>query len=103
MSPAIVREILEVLQRPQLRRKYPPLAQLEPAALLARFERAEVVEPEVVPAVCRDPDDDPFLACAAEGAADFLVTEDTDLLVLGSHQGVRICRPAEFIERLGQG
>jgi putative PIN family toxin of toxin-antitoxin system len=103
LSPAIIREILEVIQRPHLRRKYPPLARLEPAALLARFERAEVVEPEVVPAVCRDPDDDLFLACATEGRADFLVTEDKDLLDLGTHQGVRICRPAEFIERLGPG
>lgn len=102
LSPAIVREILEVIQRPRLRRKYPALARLDPAALLARFERAEVVEPEVVPAVCRDPDDDVFLACAIEGGAAFLITEDTDLLDLGSHRGVRVCRPAEFIERLGR-
>jgi putative PIN family toxin of toxin-antitoxin system len=103
LSPAIIREILEVLQRPRLHRKHPRLAQLEPAALLARFERADVVEPKVVPAIRRDPDDDVFLACATEARADFLVTEDNDLLDLGTHQGVQICRPAEFIERLGRG
>lgn len=69
LSPAVIREILEVLQRPRLHRKYPRLARIEPAVLLARFELAGIVEPKSVPAVCRDPDDDVFLACAAEGGA----------------------------------
>lgn len=100
LSPAIAREILEVLQRPRLLRKYPRLARIPPTEILALFERADVVEPSLVPAVCRDPDDDVFLACADEGGAGFLVTEDADLLDLESHRGVRVCRPAEFIERL---
>jgi putative PIN family toxin of toxin-antitoxin system len=102
LSPAIIREILEVLQRPRLRRKHPRLAVLDPAVLLAVFERADVVEPEVVRAVCRDPDDDVVLACATKAGAEFLVTEDTDLLDLGSHEGVQICRPEEFIQRLSR-
>ena len=100
MSPALIQEILEVLQRPWLRRKYPRLERLDLSRLLALFEQAEVVEPEAVPAVCRDPDDDPILACAAQGQADCLITEDLDLLDLGAHQGTRICRPGEFLARL---
>ena len=100
VSPALVHEILEVLARPRLRRKFPALERLDLARVLALFERAEVVESEQVPATCRDPDDDMLLACAAGGRADFLVTEDLDLLDLGTHQGTRICRPAEFLAEL---
>jgi predicted nucleic acid-binding protein len=80
--------------------EYPRLAQLDLGRVLALFEQAEVVEPEQVPAVCRDPDDDPILACAAQGRAEFLVTEDLDLLDLGSHRGMRIGTAAELLARL---
>ncbi len=100
VSPDVVREIIEVLQRPRLRTKFPQLAAVDPRQILELFEKADVVEPVEVPTVCRDPDDDKFLACAVEGRADFIVTEDRDLLDLGAHQGTRICRPAEFIAEL---
>jgi putative PIN family toxin of toxin-antitoxin system len=100
LSPALIQEILEVLQRPWLRRKYPRLAGLDLSGLLALFEQAEVVESDRVPKVCRDPDDDQILACAAHGQADFLVTEDHDLLDLATYRAIRICRPAEFLARL---
>jgi hypothetical protein len=45
-----------------------------------------VVQPEVVPAISRDPADDMFLAAANAGAADFLVTGDADLLVLNVYE-----------------
>lgn len=100
VSPAIIREIVEVLHRPRLRAKFPQLADINLQQILGLFEKAEVVTPKSVPAVCRDPDDDEFLACATEGRADFLVTEDQDLLDLRSHQGIRICRPVDFIAEL---
>jgi uncharacterized protein len=59
-----------------------------------------VVEPPETPPVSRDPKDDKFLACARFAAADYLVTEDKDLLVLNTYTGTRICQPAEFIALL---
>ena len=53
-----------------------------------------------IPSVSRDPDDDKFLACARSAAADYLVTEDKDLLVLESYKGSRILQPAGFIAML---
>ena len=49
----------------------------------------------IVP-VCRDPDDDPILACAREAVADYIVTGDEDLLVLKSYEGTGIISPREF-------
>ena len=37
-------------------------------------EEAELISPRIVTKISPDPADDPFCACAEEGAADFLVT-----------------------------
>lgn len=103
LSPAIIREVLEVLHRPRLRAKFPQIAQLDVARIIALFEQAQVVEPLEMPAVSRDPEDDKFLACARSAGAEYLVTEDKDLLVLEVYEGARICQPAEFIAMLEAG
>ena len=46
--------------------------------------------------VCRDPDDDIILLCAAETKSAFLVTGDNDLLVLKKHKRTKIISPREF-------
>jgi putative PIN family toxin of toxin-antitoxin system len=103
LSPAIIREVLEVLHRPRLRAKFPQITQLDIARVIALFELALVVEPRDVPSISRDPDDDMFLACARSAGAEYLVTEDKDLLVLETFAGTRICRPVEFIALLEAG
>jgi putative PIN family toxin of toxin-antitoxin system len=100
LSPAIIREVLEVLHRPQLRTKFPQITQLDIARIIALFEQANVVEPQDVPPVSCDPADDKFLACARMARAGCLVTEDKDLLVLKAYEGCRICQPVAFIELL---
>jgi putative PIN family toxin of toxin-antitoxin system len=100
LSPAIMREVLEVLHRPRLRAKLPQITQLDIVRIIVLFEQAMVVEPREVPPVSRDPDDDKFLACAGMAGTEYLVTEDRDLLILETYEDCRICRPAEFIELL---
>ena len=46
--------------------------------------------------VVSDDDDNRVLEAAIEGAADYIVSGDADLLDLGSFQGIPIIRPAEF-------
>jgi uncharacterized protein len=53
------------------------------------------------PVVTRDAKDDYLLAYALLGRADYLVTGDDDLLVLGAIEGVKIVPPAEFRGILG--
>ena len=100
LSPAIVREVLDVLHRPRLRAKLPQITQLDIGRVIALFEQAMVVEPQDVPSISRDPDDDKFLACARLAEAGYLVTEDKDLLVLENYEGTRICQASEFITML---
>ena len=46
--------------------------------------------------ICRDADDDNIIACAAAAKADYLVTGDSDLLVIRTYQGIKIVTPRDF-------
>ena len=50
----------------------------------------------------RDVKDDPFLACALSARADYLVTNDRDLLDLGKPFGISVVTPAEFLKVVDQ-
>ncbi len=51
----------------------------------------------VLSGICRDPKDNMFLACAAEGRADYIVSSDHDLLTLRSYRDTCIVNPGEFL------
>jgi len=50
-----------------------------------------------VPAYTRDPKDDKFIACALVGDANYLITEDKDMLTLKVVEDVRIMTPYDFL------
>jgi putative PIN family toxin of toxin-antitoxin system len=68
--------------------------------LLKSYEdAAAMVKPARLPKrVCRDPDDDEVLATALAARADIILTGDNDLLVLKTHEGIRILSPRQFVE-----
>lgn len=49
--------------------------------------------------ICRDPNDNFLLALAKDSLADFLITGDKDLLVLGLFQNTIICTLTDFIDK----
>ena len=56
------------------------------------------VEPADLPAISRDPGDDPIIAAALAGGCDFIITGDKDLLTLGSYKKIVIIAPTPFLE-----
>ena len=69
--------------------------------LLTRYLNvAIVVEPDAVPQIARDPDDDHVLACALEARADFIVSGDADLLTLKTYRDIPIVSAAEAMRRV---
>src|SRR2546429_412916 len=84
LSPAVLMELEDVLNRPRIRVKFPSLT-LEAVALcfedVARVGESEGKVANVVP-LPRDPKDEPYLNLAVAARADFLVSWDKDLLDL---------------------
>ncbi len=102
ISPAILAEIVDLLNRPELVRRFPRASAVpDVRRVLETIATAEVVEPESVEPVRRDANDDKFFACAVAGGADYIVSEDNDVLALGESRGVRTIRAAEFLALLG--
>ena len=65
---------------------------------------AQILEPSTLPLpVSRDPDDDAVLALAAAARADFIVSGDSDLLVLSTFASIPIVTPARALGLLRAG
>lgn len=95
VSPSIVDELVEVVQRPRLRQHMT----VNPQVLIDLIQSDAVYTSDdlALPGASRDPKDDKFLACAVEGGADYIVSGDGDLLALENFRGVAIVRPADFV------
>ena len=102
LSEPILAEIESVLQRPEVLEKF-HLSVVEARALVALLRRhGRLAQPTRPIQRCRDPDDDKFLECAVAGAADYLVSSDADLLVLGEIEGIPILDPPAFWQELAK-
>jgi putative PIN family toxin of toxin-antitoxin system len=101
VSPALVEELTEVVQRPRLRRQMTvdPQLLIDLVSSDAVHTRGDLA----FPGASRDPKDDKFLACAVEGEAAYLVSGDEDLLSLKHFQGISIVRPADFVRLVESG
>lgn len=102
LSRPVLTEILEVLRRPELTRKYRRLRELDTRRVIDILKQAEVVNVGEIPTVSRDPKDDKFLATARAAGAQYLVSEDKDLLDLEEYEGVKIVDVATFLRILKQ-
>lgn len=81
-------ELIEVLNRPKFKKYFSASAIEELIALL--YEKVELIEISNHFNDCRDPKDNFLLDLAVSGHANYLVTGDTDLLILSPFQGVEI-------------
>lgn len=95
-APELQAELQGVLARPNIQRFITPAsgqAVVETLLLKATFLPAL----GDIPAFTRDPKDDKFVACALAGNARYVITTDTDLLVLGTVGRVRMVTPEGFL------
>lgn len=102
-SDPILTEVERVLTHPRLRHRY-GLSVTVVSELMRGLHRFAFIvgQSPNTRDVCRDPDDDKFLACAIGGEANYLVTGDDDLLALDRYEGVHILNPAAFVEEIAE-
>jgi len=97
-SRATFQEFTAVLTYPKFKLTKGEISALLEAEALPFFEVEEVLEE--IKGVCRDPEDDKFIACALAGSADWIVSGDPDLLALEKFRSLRILKPSDFLRRL---
>jgi hypothetical protein len=99
VSPSILKEVLAVIKRPTIRSRH-GWTDDEIEFFIRSLQLYAVVTPGdmTVTEVEDDPDDDKFLACAVEGAADYIITGDPHLLDIASFQEIPILNPRQFLD-----
>jgi hypothetical protein len=101
-SPAIIAEIVEVLESPRISKKY--LIQHEDVENLVDLLKTDAVlvpgEGVVKGSMPRDPRDEMFLACAIDANADCIVSGDRHLLDLQTYRSIPVLTVNEFAEKL---
>lgn len=96
----IIAEVRDVLFRPKLRERFSQLTDEIANNVLALLHETMNIELENIPEVSRDVKDDMFIACAIAGSAQFIVSEDKDLLVLHPYQEIHIVNVFDFFNIL---
>ena len=101
-SAVLTEELADVLSRPFAIERLVLIGSSAREVLADYFEVVDLVEPVEAPRVVpRDADDDHVIAAAVTAHADFIVSGDSDLLLMGSHQGVSIITAAMALVALG--
>ena len=102
MSPHLLDELKRALGYSKVKR-YLRLTADKRETLLAQLETiADPVQGDLALSVdVKDRQDLAVLAAAVEGRAEYVVTGDKDLLVLGQYEGIAIVSPRAFLDVLG--
>ena len=97
-SAALLEELADVLTRPAASKRLALIGKRAREVLADDVEVVDLVDPiEVSRVVLNDPDDDHVIAAAGAARADCIVSGDSDLLSLGSFQGIKILTAAGFM------
>jgi putative PIN family toxin of toxin-antitoxin system len=101
---AISPEILAEYQRVgQILAQDFPNINLEPVLNHLILNTEVYIAPPLPAPVCKDPDDDKFLACALVSQSIIVVSGDRHLLEVSGYQNIQVIKPSEFVSRYLQG
>lgn len=95
ISAPVLLELAEVLGRERLNKYL--LEEDRMRFLVALLKETELVEITETVSERRDAKDNKFLELAVSGEANYIVSRDQDLLVLGPFRGIPVLTPAQFL------
>jgi putative PIN family toxin of toxin-antitoxin system len=96
LSKETFAEFKTVLEYPKFSLTVQEIKVIVEEEMLPYFEVIEVADN--IRGICRDADDDKFIACAVSASADFIVTGDRDLLDMVKYKSIRIVSASVFLK-----
>jgi hypothetical protein len=90
------RELIEVVRRPKFRKLFTEQRIINLLELLDSITEIIYIKSET--SICRDKKDNFLLDLAKDGKADYLITEDFDLLDIGNYHKTKIVKYRQFID-----
>jgi putative PIN family toxin of toxin-antitoxin system len=100
-SDVLIAELITVLSRPKFLPRFEMLGKSVEDFIANYRALVEIVTPAPIqPTVIADPTDDAVLACALTGKADYIVSGDKHLRILGSFKRIPIITTTELLEKL---
>ena len=95
ISPQILEEYHRVSET--FVAQYPEI-DLNPVLELITFKAELSQAPGLPESVCKDPDDDKFLACALASKVKLIISGDKHLLQVSGYRGIKVVSPRKFVE-----
>ena len=95
-SDELLGEFIEVAQRPKFRRFFPLEELSELVEMIEEVAEFVDVTTDAI-TLCRYGKDNFLLCLARDASADYLITEDNDLLVLNPFEGIQIIMMKDFL------
>lgn len=95
VSPEILEEYFRVGE--VLSKQFPGV-EIGPFLELIHSESRLIKAPPLLKAVCEDPDDDKFIACAIAAKSQIIVSGDKRLLKTSGYLGIKVLSPREFVD-----
>lgn len=96
VSEEIIREITRVLENFKIRLPESDLLALKREVRFHSF----FVNPEISVDAVSDPDDNKFLEAAVAANASYVVSQDKQVLKVGSYEGIVVMAPHTFLEKI---
>lgn len=96
VSPEILEEYRRVGE--EMENKFPGV-EVAPFLELLAIKATMVAARPLIEAVCTDPDDDKFLACAIASKAKLICSGDKALLKTTGYRGIEVLTPRSFADR----
>jgi len=97
-SEDLMAEFIEVASRPKFEKYFNSVNVAELVTILNTLAIWVKVTSDIT--ICRDPKDNYLLSLAKDGKADYLITDDQDLLILEKFEQTSICLLNQFLRCL---